>query len=81
MNNMLEKRQLSKISIGTLSIDGFDKHTHFHIIPRYKEPREFAGMTWVDDFVPDPLVQQREQVSQNALDKIKKKIGENIKNR
>lgn len=26
-----------------------DAHVHLHIIPRYKTPREFAGLTFVDE--------------------------------
>ena len=25
-----------------------DKHTHFHVIPRYESERDFAGKKWVD---------------------------------
>ena len=56
-----------------------DKHTHFHIIPRYKKPRDFAGMKWEDDFVPNPLLQKREPVSQDILNQIKEEIKNNIK--
>lgn len=56
----------------------FDKHTHFHIIPRYKKPRNFAGIEWIDDFHPDPLIQKREHVSQETLNQIKEEIKNNI---
>ncbi len=52
----------------------FDKHTHFHIIPRYEKPRNFAEIEWNDDWNPNPLIQQREPVSQEVLNKIKKEI-------
>jgi len=38
-----------------LMLMSFDKHTHFHIYPRYKTPREFAGLSFLDDFKPNPL--------------------------
>jgi len=25
-----------------------DRHYHFHVIPRYEEPRQFLGSEWVD---------------------------------
>ncbi len=38
-----------------------DKHTHFHIYPRYSKLKKFSGIEWVDDFKPDPLAQRREE--------------------
>src|SRR3989344_6169732 len=64
--------------VNHLALMFFDKHIHFHIITTYKEPRKFAGMEWVDDYNPDPLVQQREQVSQEILNKIKEEIKKNL---
>jgi diadenosine tetraphosphate (Ap4A) HIT family hydrolase len=29
-----------------------DHHVHFHALPRYDEPREFGGLTWVDNGWP-----------------------------
>ncbi len=56
-----------------------DKHTHFHILPRYKQSRTFANIEWIDTFEPNPLFQKRtEPVSQDILDQIKHKIIENI---
>ena len=56
----------------------YDKHTHFHIIPRYKEPRTFAGVEWVDDFLPNPLLQKHPPVSQEVLDKVRQEIIKNL---
>jgi len=56
----------------------FDKHTHFHIIPRYEKPRDFADMKWEDDFQPNPLLQKEKPVSQEILDKIKEEIKNKI---
>ena len=50
-----------------------DKHTHFHILPRYKKKRTFAGIEWIDDFAPDPLGKKRE-VSQGVLNQIRDEI-------
>jgi len=55
-----------------------DKHTHFHIIPRYKEPRNFADKEWVDDFQPNPLLQKPEPITQDILNQIKEEIKKNI---
>lgn len=55
-----------------------DKHVHFHIIPRYKESRTFIGAEWVDDFVADPLIQKRDPVSQEVLDKVRDEIRKNM---
>lgn len=51
-----------------------DKHTHFHILPRYQTARNFAGVEWIDDFFPDPLVQKHEPVSKEVLQKVKEEI-------
>src|SRR5690606_17068126 len=40
-----------------LALMFIDKQIHFHIIPRYTEVVEFAGMNWEDDNSPDPLIQ------------------------
>lgn len=53
-------------------------HTHFNIIPRYKTPREFAGIKWIDDFDPDPLAQKHPDVSPEILQQIRKKILANL---
>lgn len=55
-----------------------DKHTHFHIIPRYKESREFAGLEWKDDFNPDPLTQKSPPVEQQVLNKVKEELKKHI---
>jgi len=54
MENALKKAfQFDKIHHMMLMF--YDKHTHFHIWPRYKDSREFAGLSFVDDFGPSPL--------------------------
>jgi diadenosine tetraphosphate (Ap4A) HIT family hydrolase len=55
-----------------------DKHAHFHIMPRYDSHRNFAGIEWVDEGGPDPLVQVKEFVGQETLNKIKDEIENNI---
>lgn len=53
-----------------------DKQIHFHIIPRYKNNVECAGLIWADDQDPNPLVQQKVKCDRNILDKIMNKIKE-----
>ena len=55
-----------------------DKHTHFHIIPRYKMPRNFAGKEWIDDWNSDPLVQKTEPVPQEILDQVRDEIKRHL---
>lgn len=31
-----------------------DLHLHFHVLPRYSEPREFGGLSWIDSGWPKP---------------------------
>lgn len=55
-----------------------DKHIHFHILPRYMNKINFAGIDWIDDNIPDPLVQKGEEVSQEVLNEIKTKLQNGI---
>ena len=50
-----------------------DKHTHFHILPRYQDLKNFAGIDWVDKFTPNPLGKKR-KVSQEVLNQIRDEI-------
>ena len=54
-----------------------DKHTHFHILPRYKEPKEFAGIEWKDQFQANPLGVKNEP-SQEILNKIRDEINKKL---
>ena len=40
--------------INYLALMMVDKEVHFHVLPRYSEPREFAGTTFTDDAWPGP---------------------------
>lgn len=51
-----------------------DKHAHFHIIPRYQTPRNFAGIEWIDTAEPDPLTQRHPEVSSEILQRVKREI-------
>ena len=56
------KQSFSYDKINWLMLMMKDNHTHFHIIPRYSTPRNFAGIEWVDEFQPDPLIQRHPEV-------------------
>jgi len=55
-----------------------DKHTHFHIIPRYAAPREFVGVTWTDEGWPRLPGAQKEDVSREILEKTKEEIKKHL---
>jgi diadenosine tetraphosphate (Ap4A) HIT family hydrolase len=38
--------------INWLALMMVDHHVHFHVIPRYSEQKEFAGITWIDQDWP-----------------------------
>jgi diadenosine tetraphosphate (Ap4A) HIT family hydrolase len=54
-----------------------DKHTHFHIFPRYKELRKFAGIEWIDDFKKNPLG-KKNPINQEILNQIRDAIKKEI---
>ncbi|MFH1188978.1 MAG: HIT family protein [bacterium] len=72
------KQSFSYDKINWLMLMMKDKHTHFHIIPRYQTPRNFAGIEWVDTFEPDPLLQRYPQVPDDILQQVKNKIIKNL---
>lgn len=55
-----------------------DKHTHFHIIPRYKDEKEFAGIKWVDDLQPNVMNLGKAEFSQEQLELVKNEIIKNL---
>jgi len=55
-----------------------DKHTHFHIFPRYNTERNFAGIKWLDEGGNDPLIQKRDELSQEVLNQIKEELKKNL---
>ncbi len=72
------KKGFSYDKINYLMLMMKDKHTHFHIIPRYQNPRNFAGIEWKDTFDPNPLTQRYPEVSHEILQKVKKEIIRNL---
>ena len=56
-----------------------DKHTHFHIIPRYSSPKNFAGTQWTDDGWPKLPGPHKPEVSQEILNQVKEEIKKHMK--
>jgi diadenosine tetraphosphate (Ap4A) HIT family hydrolase len=55
-----------------------DEHVHTHILPRYKEEKIFAWMTWTDEWWPWPNTSVKDSLSQDVLDQVKQEILKNI---
>ena len=57
-----------------------DKHTHFHIIPRYQTPKLFAGREWQDDMQPILKASEKPlpEVPHEILLKIRDEIKRNL---
>jgi diadenosine tetraphosphate (Ap4A) HIT family hydrolase len=54
-----------------------DPDVHFHVIPRYREAREFAGVTWRDAAWPRPPdLASAHGVPDAALDRVREVLGE-----
>lgn len=51
-----------------------DKHTHFHVIPRYASPREFGGKEWVDEGWPSWPVKSEVPQSKEYLTLIRDEL-------
>lgn len=49
--------------VSYLALMFVDKHIHFHIIPRYKNIIDFAGIQWEDDNQPNTLFFNKEMNS------------------
>lgn len=55
-----------------------DKHTHFHIIPRYSVPKNFAGIDWTDDEWPKSSHLVKPAVTFDVLQQVKAEIVKNL---
>jgi diadenosine tetraphosphate (Ap4A) HIT family hydrolase len=55
-----------------------DKQIHFHIIPRYKDTVDFAGVLWEDDQHPDPRHQEKVDVDRAVLKEIREEIKKHL---
>jgi diadenosine tetraphosphate (Ap4A) HIT family hydrolase len=47
-------RNFENEKINYLALMMVDKEVHFHVLPRYSGPREFAGVSFTDDAWPGP---------------------------
>lgn len=68
------KQAFNYDKINYLTLMMADEHVHTHIIPRYKEDKEFAWLTWTDKGRPWPNTISQDNVSQEILDQIKTEI-------
>ncbi|MFH0853710.1 MAG: HIT family protein [bacterium] len=67
-------------NINYLVLMRYDKHTHFHIFPRYEKPRQFAGREWRDIAYPGLMGIKFESQDIPTPDVIKQVIQEIQKN-
>jgi len=51
-----------------------DKHTHFHVMPRYSDTREFAGIKWTDEGWPRRTGPTKEDLPLETLNEMKEEI-------
>lgn len=64
--------------INYLMLMMFDKHVHYHIIPRYEKPVNFQEVVWKDDRWPGIPILIGEPLAQDRLDEITAFIRKNI---
>lgn len=55
-----------------------DKHTHFHVLPRYSSVRHFVGIDWTDEDWPKATLKQKESIPSDVLQKVREEIKKNI---
>ena len=73
------KKSFNYMQINWLMLMMKDKHVHFHVLPRYDTPIDFAERKWEDLGGTNPLIQKLEEpIPQEILDKIKAEILKNI---
>lgn len=72
------KKSFSYDKINYQMLMMFDKHTHFHIIPRYAGPRNFAGLEWTDEGWPKIPGSNKPKVSDEVLQQVKEEIIKNL---
>lgn len=64
--------------INYLMLMMFDRHVHYHILPRYENPVNFLEVTWKDENWPGVPKLIGEQLVQERLDEITSFIRKNI---
>ncbi|MBT3814571.1 HIT family protein [Candidatus Woesearchaeota archaeon] len=73
------KKSFNYDKINWLMLMMKDKHTHFHIMPRYNESKTFTEREWKDEEGPNPLIQKLvEPIPQDILNQIKAEIKKNL---
>ena len=55
-----------------------DKHTHFHIIPRYAMAKTFLGISWLDEGWPGLPPHSRQDLSLDTLKRVRDEIKSNL---
>ncbi|MFZ2153377.1 MAG: hypothetical protein WAV41_05020 [Microgenomates group bacterium] len=84
-SNLVKEVEISLIKsfncefVQTATIMYIDKHVHTFIFPRYQGNIEFNNKTWVDDKIPDPLINKSPDCTPADIVLIKNKILENLK--
>jgi diadenosine tetraphosphate (Ap4A) HIT family hydrolase len=64
--------------INYLMLMMFDKHVHYHILPRYENPIDFIKITWEDESWPGIPRLTGESLAQESLDEITSFIKKHI---
>jgi diadenosine tetraphosphate (Ap4A) HIT family hydrolase len=60
--------------INYLMLMMLDPHVHFHVIPRYAEPRERFGLAWVDGAWPKPPDLSSGVADASILERVRQEI-------
>jgi diadenosine tetraphosphate (Ap4A) HIT family hydrolase len=55
-----------------------DKHTHFHIVPRYASTRDFAGIPWTDIDWPGPTKTKPADASGDVLQTVREELQRHL---
>lgn len=59
-----------------LALMMYDPEVHFHVIPRYSQPVEFAGQTFVDADWPEATKKVALQLDESVSEQIKQRLIE-----
>ena len=68
------KTEFSYEKINYLMLMMVDPHLHFHIIPRYSQEKEFAGIKWVDKGWPGPPSLEADIIEDQTLIKLQQAL-------
>lgn len=72
------KKAFNYDKINYLALMMKDPQVHFHVIPRYAEKREFAGLEWLDEGWPKMPPGKKEDLPPKILHTIKQEIQKYI---